>query len=216
MLTIDSLQKNEIGISSSNLKAWTKNNGVVFFCTRDYSIQEYKKQLEFFETSKIDSTTPPYLYFILFNEYDQISKNPFLINSGIGDSIITQIECYLVCSNKKNVDRAMRIFAENYTLLNQIEGENIFHIGIKGSCPKDLTYSISLFYDLIYEIFNPQYSSEEKLELQGESIKLLTKEVERLKAQIKELEEEMQKSSETFDNRLKKLENPKKKGNEQK
>jgi hypothetical protein len=213
ILSVDSLQNNESGVYCEKLNSWTQNNGVVFFCTKDYSLSEYKKQLDFFESSKIDSAHPPFLSFILFNEYDNISKNPFLINSGLKDSIISQIECFLVCSNKSNVDRALKMFSQNYFIINQIENHSIYQIGLKGICPKDITYSISLYYDLIYEVFNPQYSTEERVVfLEVQNIKLLN-EIELLKTVLKNLEANQNKTNNELNTRIQKMELQKKNHN---
>ena len=210
---IDSILNNESGISIDKIKSWTKNNGVVFFCSKDYTLSEYKKQIDFLESSKIDSTRPPHLSYILFNEYDNISKNPFLINSGIEDSMINQIECFLVCNNKSNVERALKMLSQNYFVVNQIENESIYQIGLKGICPKDITYSISLFYDLIYEIFNPQFTIEERLIFLEDHNRQLSKEIEQLKAVLKEFEANQKKANEDNNDRIQKLEIQKKNPN---
>jgi hypothetical protein len=199
-------------IALNDLKSWTKNNGGVFFCSRDYSSSQYEHQLSLFEKSKIDTTQPPYLTFVLFNEYDQISKNPSITNYGFQDSIINQVEFYLVCSNKRNVNRAMKLFADNFYVIYQLQ--DIYQVGLKGICPKDITYSISLYYDLIYEVFNPQYTSEEKIDLQGQQIKSLMMEIEQLKKQIEDFEKEQNNTNVSFINRLSKLESKRKRGND--
>lgn len=212
-LKLDSLKNNETLISSENFKIWTKNNGAVFFCSKDYSIAEYKYQIDAFEIDKVDTSNPPYISFVLYSEFDQISKNPYIINSGFEDSLVNQIECYVVCADKEKLERALKIYNQNYFILNEIKGENIYQIALKGICPKDLTFSISLYYDLLYEIFNPQYTTEEKLLINEEAIKSLNKETEDLKNRIKVLEETVKQMNKTLNERLMNLESRKKNTN---
>ncbi len=207
ILNLDSLNKNESSISLEVLKGWAGNNGGVFFCSNDYPIFKYENQMNLFEKSKIDSAQPPCITFMLFYEQDQISKNPFLQKSGFQDSIINQVEFYLVCSNSVNVKRALNLFQNNFRVINQIE--DIYQVGLKGICPVDIPHSISLYYDLIYEVFNPQYSLEEKLELQTEIIEALTNNIKQLDQRIKQLEENQEDMKAVFDALLLQLE-PKK------
>ena len=189
ILHIDSLKKDSVKISPTQIKQWTKNeNGVIFFCTNDYPIQSYEIQLKNFKISKIDSLKPFSVNYILYNEYDNNSKNPFFQFSGIKDSVINQIECYIICDNKDNLNRAIKLFSPNFYILSKNEEMNLYQLSFKGICPKDLTYSISLYYDLIYEIFNPQYTLEEKIRLQEFAIIDLNKKLEKLNKQIIELE----------------------------
>jgi hypothetical protein len=213
ILTIDSLKDNKEGIAIDNFKSWTKNNGVLYFCSNDYSLSQYKKQLEFFEISKIDTVNPPYLKLLLFNEYDQISKNPFLINSGFKDSTISQIECFVICTKKENVDRAIKIYEQNFFIKDSFENEGIYQIAIRGICPRDLTFSISVYYDLIYEIFNPHYSMEERLLFQEDKINQLLQEIEQLKDSILKLEKNQNESIEDIIDRIEYLESTKKRSN---
>jgi hypothetical protein len=67
---------------------------------------------------------------------------------------------------------------------------------------------------LIYEVFNPQYTAEEKIELQGEQIKLLMIEIEQLKKQIEHFEKEQTNTNLSFINRLTKLESKRKSSND--
>ena len=189
---IDSLPKNQNSVSMSEVSKWSRDYGVIFFCTNDYPEKAYLKQSTLFEFNKCDTLKPISLKYVLFDEYDNNSKNPFLSNTGFKDSIINQIECYIICENKTNVYRAIKMFAPNFFLLNQNEKFNLYQISFAGICPKDLTYSISLYYDLIYEIFNPQFTIEEKLEFQEKLIFQLRNEMEVLKMKMKEFEKNIQ------------------------
>ena len=214
ILHIDSLKKDSLRISHNQIKQWTKNeNGVIFFCTNDYPIQSYEIQLKNFKISRIDSMKPFSVNYILYNEYDNNSKNPFFQFSGIKDSVINQIECYIICDNKDDLNRAIKLFSPNFYILNKNEEMNLYQLSFKGICPKDLTYSISLYYDFIYEIFNPQYTLEEKIKLQEFAIIQLNKKVETLNKQIIDLEKKNQVDINEIKAKLKSFETIEKKRN---
>ncbi len=208
ILHIDSLKKDSVKISHTQIKKWTKNeNGVIFFCTNDYPIQSYEIQLKNFMISRIDSMKPFSVNYILYNEYDNNSKNPFFQFSGIKDSVINQIECYIICDNKDNLNRAIKLFSPNFYILSENEEMNLYQLSFKGICPKDLTYSISLYYNLIYEIFNPQYTLEEKIKLQEIAIINLNKQLEILSKKIVELENKNLDEIKDIKDQLKSFEN---------
>lgn len=204
---IDSLPKSKYKISNEDIQSWTRNNnGVIFFCTKDYKDDSYLKQSQLFEISKLDSLKQIQINYITYEEFDNNSKNPYLINSGIKDSIINQIECFIVCEDSSNLNRAIKMYSPNFFILNCNKNKNIYQLSFKGICPKDLTYSISLYYDLIYEIFNPQYTTEEKLVKQEKTIVELKNELETLKKQQIEFEKNYSKEKEEFLNRISQLE----------
>ena len=163
LIKIDSIKENEIPVTIGLMDSLTNNNGVIFFCTKDYSNEQYKYQASLFDHNKIGAGNNVSINFILFKEFDNISKNPFISDYGIKDSIISQIECYIIIYDSVKLFRAVNIYSQNFYIKNSKIEIGIYQIGFKGICPKDLTYSISLYYDLIYEIFNPNYTTEERL-----------------------------------------------------
>ncbi len=198
LVKIDSLVENEKPISLDQLKMLSKNNGVIFFCSKDYEIEQYKAQASLFDFSKLDSNKTTSVNFILFREYDNISKNPFITNSGFKDSLISQIECYLVSQDSSNINRALEIFGKNFYILNNNKEKGFYQLSFKGICPKDLPSSISLFYDLIYEIFNPNYTTEERLSRLENENRQLRVELIKINEEIKNLKKQNSQPSENI------------------
>ena len=170
--------------------------GIIFFCPSNYAIEkdEYWSSLDGIKkSSRIDSTIS--VIGISYRNMNASIENPKI------DSLqISELDCFLILNDSINLSRAARI-DNNFYYFTEGLPEGIYGVKIRDGvvCPKNLAAKIQVYYDFLFEVFSPKYSTkeqfqmlEEKLHLQNEhylkEMNELKKTIEQLNGRITELD----------------------------
>ena len=171
----DSIIDNTIGLTESNFQKWSINNeGVIFFCPLSNLIDSnYIKASEYYKNDIRFNKINLKFTLVFYREHDiDNSLNPYLKNIFSKDSIINQLQCFVITKNNKNVTRAKKKFSNRYKIKSESIINGIYKIELEDiACPKDLSTKTAMYLDMINEIFDPLYSSDEKIEILEQKVK---------------------------------------------
>jgi hypothetical protein len=171
----DSIIDNTIGLNESNFQKWSINSeGVIFFCPlSNLKDSNYIKGLDFFKNEIRLNKTNIKFTLVFYRENDiNNSLNPYLKKIFSKDSIINQLQCFVITKNNNNVTRAKKKLSNRFKIKSESIINNIYKIELEDvACPKDLATKTSMFIDMINEIFNPLYTSDEKIEILEQKVK---------------------------------------------
>ena len=183
----DSIIDNSKGISITNFTKWSKNNeGIIFFCPlSNLTDSNYIKASDIFKKDERFNKFNGKFTLVFYKENNiNNSKNPFLNKIFTKDSIINQLQCFVVTKNCKSIERVKQKFIKKYQIKNEFLPLGIYRIEIEDiACPKNLATKTGLYLEILNEIFVPIYSTEEKLEMLELRIKSLENEIRLLKNQ---------------------------------
>jgi hypothetical protein len=174
----------------------SKKEGIVFFCPNNYNIDssEYLDQLYAYRFSeRLDSTIN--VLGLSYENMDAVSKNPVI------DSIyISELDCFIVCQDSALIKRAVQM-NPYFGFYSKGLPVGVYAITIedKLACPKNLAAKIMFYQEVLFEIFDPQYTKQEQIDQlrneinvtnikHEEDIKTLLHEIEILNEKIIELD----------------------------
>ena len=188
-VSYDSIKDNSKGITLDDFKKWSyQNQAVIFFCPigDDYKDSVYIKQSKVYERDTRIVEFSGKIKFIFYKENNNNSKNPFLINTyKTNDSIINQLQCFVLLNSDKNLKRAEKIIGEKFKYKADKNNSNLYRIDITDLvCPKDLPSKTVFYLEILNEILVPKYTLEEKfeqLEFRVKNLELELKRVNELK-----------------------------------
>ena len=188
-LSFDSIKKNSDGIKLSEFENWSqKKDLVLFFCPISDGITDslYLKKTEGYTKDIRFKEFQGEFKLIFFKEFDNNSKNPYIINGyKNNDSIINQLQCFILLSKGENLVRAKKKFDDKFDYVKVGNENNLFELKISDfACPKDLPSKMIFYVDFLNEIFNPIYSIEEIVDKLTQRILILESEVNKLNTEI--------------------------------
>lgn len=174
----DSIKDNSIGITSLKFNQWSnKKEGVYFFCPigEDYIDSAYIKQSKVYEKDVRITSFTGVISFVFYKENNNNSKNPYLSDRyKTNDSIINQLQCFVLLNSEKNIKRAKKIIGEKFNYKVDKHNSNLYRIDITDfACPKDLPSKTVFYLDVLNEILVPKYTLEEKVEFLEQRVKKL-------------------------------------------
>ncbi len=177
-LRYDYIKDNSIGLSTLKFNQWSNNQeGIYFFCPigEDYVDSAYIKQSEVYEKDGRIASFTGAITFIFYKESNNNSKNPFLLDRyKTNDSIINQLQCFVLLKSEKNIKRAQKIMGEKFNYKVDKYNSNIYRIDITDfACPKDLPSKTAFYLEILNEILVPKYTLEEKVEFLEQRVKKL-------------------------------------------
>jgi hypothetical protein len=172
----DSIKDNSIGLSTLKFNQWSDNQeGVYFFCPtgEDYVDSAYIKQSKVYEKNERIPSFTGVITFIFYKESNNNSKNPFLVDRyKTNDSIINQLQCFVLLKSEKNIKRAQKIMGEKFNYKVDKYNSNLYRIDITDfACPKDLPSKTAFYLEILNEILVPKYTLEEKIEILEQKVK---------------------------------------------
>ncbi len=188
-ISFDTIKKNSDGIKLSDFENWSKKNDLIlFFCPVSDGISDslYSKKTEGFIKDDRFQGFKGEFKLVFYKEFDNNSKNPFIYNSyQTNDSIINQLQCFVLLSNDENLIRAKKIFKDKFEYTKVGVLNSLFELKISDFvCPKDLPSKMVFYLDFLNEIFNPIYSIEEIVEKLTHRILVLESKVNKLNCEI--------------------------------
>ena len=196
----DSIIDNTIGLTESNFNKWSKNNeGVVFFCPlSNLKDSNYIKASQFFKNDIRFNRTNIKFTLVFYRENDiNNSLNPYLKKIFSKDSIINQLQGFAITKNNKNVIRAKKKFSYRFKIKSESIINGIYKIELEDvACPKDLSTKTTMYLDMINEIFDPIYSSDEKIEILEQKVKDLEIALFKISNELKVNKRQEEKTSE--------------------
>lgn len=155
-------------INDSVLDSWHKgfDNYVIFFCPNTYEINEYKYHLNKLSSSDDYGAIENLKTIFVYYPFSTVrSKNPYIVNSGLlKDSIIDELNCFVFTRSEKTLKRSIGGVYSDFNFVKDKQ-RHLYKLGVNENfvCPKDIPARVALFQDPISEIFNPNYSVEERL-----------------------------------------------------
>lgn len=177
-------------ITETQIKEWSKDvkNCVIFFCSDNYDQKLYSEQSEMLKNSKeymeLKEVRTVFVYYPFDSKNN--SKNPFLEGTSFAsDSILNELVCLIISEDSLHVERSLKNNYANKYEYNRDKAHSYYMVDIsKGYiCPKDIPSKIILFMDGIVEMFNPHFSTDEKIYKLNSENDELRKEIDTLKYQ---------------------------------
>jgi hypothetical protein len=185
-------------INDSVLDSWYKgfDNCVIFFCPNTYGMNEYIDHMDNLLNSDVYGAIENLKTIFVYYPFSTVrSKNPYISNSGLlKDSIIDELNCFVFTSSEKLLKRSIGGVYSDFNFIKDKQ-RHLYKLGINENfvCPKDIPARVALFQEPISEIFNPNYSVEERISFLEEKNKAYESEITSLLNELELLKFEIRK-----------------------
>ena len=170
--------------------------GVLFFCPNNYNIEDSSYMLELNEIKTSPRIAPSIqVAGISYENMDKFDDNP-----RIDSVLISELDCFIFIKDSFLLNRALKL-NPNFGFVKEGLPDGVYRLKIedKKSCPRNLAAIIYYYQNLLFEIFDPQYTVQEQLKILNDKIiqqnedyqikiDIQNLEFERLKKQIKDLD----------------------------